>query len=168
MQRKEVKNMNKRKIMPVAVLTLLLAGAVGIVQLNPVTVRAQSVAPSVSQNAAVQPAASTADPDTADKQEPSYTSSVKAPAETSGTEVNEATEAQQLQGLAKITPEQAKAAAEKSAGGTASAVKLEDENGNVVYAVTVGQKEVKVDAGNATVLHTEAADAAETGKPEAN
>lgn len=59
--------------------------------------------------------------------------------------------------LAKISSDQAKAAVEKSASGSASSVKLEEENGNVVYAATVGTKEVKVDAGNGKVLHTEAA-----------
>jgi hypothetical protein len=56
-----------------------------------------------------------------------------------------------LQSLAKITPQQAKAAAE---GGTASSVKLENEDGNVVYSVAIGQQEVSVDAGNGKILNT--------------
>ncbi len=60
-----------------------------------------------------------------------------------------------LQSLAKITAQQAKQAAETSVGGTASSVKLEDENGSLVYAVAIGKQEVKVDPGNGKVLHTE-------------
>lgn len=93
------------------------------------------------------------------KQDPSYTSSIK----TQDTqEVNDATESQQLASLAKISSDQAKTAAEKSAGGTASSVKLENENGNVVYAVTVGSKDVKVDAGNGAILQTDTTDSGET------
>jgi Peptidase propeptide and YPEB domain len=64
-------------------------------------------------------------------------------------------EAQKLQSLAKITPQQAQQAAEAAQGGQASSVKLENEDGNLVYAVAIGQKEVKVDAGNGRVLYTE-------------
>jgi hypothetical protein len=59
-----------------------------------------------------------------------------------------------LQSLAKITPQQAKAAAEAAKGGTASSVKLENEDGNVVYSVAIGQQEVSVDAGNGKILNT--------------
>jgi uncharacterized membrane protein YkoI len=64
-------------------------------------------------------------------------------------------EDKKLQALAKITAEQAKQAAETSVGGKASSVKLENEDGNLVYAVEISQKEVKVDAGNGKVLYTE-------------
>lgn len=64
----------------------------------------------------------------------------------------EQTEATKLQSLAKITPQQAQQAAETVQGGRASRVKLEDENGNLVYAVTIGQQELLVDAGNGRVL----------------
>ncbi|PMB46119.1 peptidase [Fischerella thermalis CCMEE 5330] len=74
-------------------------------------------------------------------------------------ETNDDQEEQQedkkLQALAKITAEQAKQAAETSVGDKASSVKLENEDGNLVYAVKIGQKEVKVDAGNGKVLYTE-------------
>lgn len=63
-------------------------------------------------------------------------------------------ESQKLQSLAKITPQQAQQAAEASAKGTASGVKLENENGNLVYAVAIEQNEVIVDAGNGKVLGT--------------
>ncbi len=80
-------------------------------------------------------------------------------AQASGGETNDDQEEQQedkkLQALAKITAEQAKQAAETSVGDKASSVKLENEDGNLVYAVEIGQKEVKVDAGNGKVLYTE-------------
>ncbi|MEO9126053.1 MAG: PepSY domain-containing protein [Microcoleus sp.] len=59
-----------------------------------------------------------------------------------------------LQSLAKITPQQAQAAAEAAKGSTASSVKLENEDGNVVYSVMIGQQEVSVDAGNGKILNT--------------
>jgi hypothetical protein len=119
-----------------------------------------------AQTPSTQPVTPTAQETVGDKQEPRFTSSIKAPAE-SATELNDVQEAQQLASLAKISEAQAKAAAEKSAGGTASSVKLEEENGSVVYAVTVGSQEIKVDAGNGAILHTEAADSGEkSGQPE--
>ncbi len=63
-------------------------------------------------------------------------------------------EAQTLKSFAKITPQQAQRSAETAAKGTASSVKLENENGSLVYAVAIGQNEVIVDAGNGTVLGT--------------
>lgn len=60
-----------------------------------------------------------------------------------------------LQSLAKITPQQAKQAAEAKQGGTATSVQLEKENGSVVYAVVIGKTEVTVDANNGRVLATE-------------
>lgn len=68
----------------------------------------------------------------------------------------EAREQAQYQSLAKITPQQAQQAAEAAQGGQASSVKLENEDGSLVYAVVIGQQEVKVDAGNGQVLYTEA------------
>lgn len=89
-------------------------------------------------------------------QEPSYQSSITAP--------DNAT----LDGLATITPEQAATAAVNANGGTAGKVELENENGNVVYGIEVTQPDgtkldVKVDAGNGTVLAREADDATEAG-----
>ena len=78
-------------------------------------------------------------------------------------DVKEQQEAQKLQSLAKITSQQAQQAAEAFVKGTASNVKLESENGNLVYAVAIsaprnsvgnGQNEVIVDAGNGKVLST--------------
>lgn len=75
--------------------------------------------------------------------------------ETNDDNVKEGQEAANLQSLAKITPQQAQQSAQSAQAGTASSVKLENENGNLVYAVDIGQKEVKVDAGNGRVLYVE-------------
>ncbi|MBE9125583.1 MULTISPECIES: PepSY domain-containing protein [unclassified Coleofasciculus] len=70
-------------------------------------------------------------------------------------DVEEQQEAARLQPLAKITPQQAKQAAEAAQGGTASRVTLDNEDGNLVYTAIIGQTEVAVDAGNGKVLYTE-------------
>lgn len=70
-------------------------------------------------------------------------------------DANKQQEDAKLQSLAKITSQQAKTAAETSTGAAASSVKLENENGNLVYAVVIGKQEVKVDAGNGKVLYTD-------------
>ncbi|MCY7277219.1 MAG: PepSY domain-containing protein [Phormidesmis sp. CAN_BIN44] len=69
-------------------------------------------------------------------------------------DAKEQQESQKLQSFAKITARQAQQSAEASVKGTASNVKLENENGNLVYAVAIGQNEVIVDAGNGKVLST--------------
>jgi uncharacterized membrane protein YkoI len=100
---------------------------------------------------------STAAPALATAESPSYTGSVTVPdnGQDTGTG-NETAESSQLQGLAKITPDQARQAALGAVPGTASTPVLEDENGNVVYGVEIqtasGTVDVKVDAGNGTVL----------------
>ncbi len=71
-------------------------------------------------------------------------------------DAKEKQESAKLQSLAKITPQQAQQAAEAAQGGKASSVKLENENGNVVYSVVIGKAEVTVDAGNGQVLYAEA------------
>lgn len=69
-------------------------------------------------------------------------------------DAKEQQESQKLQSFAKITPQQAQQAAEASAKKAASSVKLENENGNLVYVVVIGQNETIVDAGNGKVLGT--------------
>ena len=75
------------------------------------------------------------------------------------TSPEEQAEAAQYQKLARITAAQARSAALASVPGTATAAELENEDGNLVYGVTVktasGEKDVKVDAGNGKVLHVE-------------
>ena len=67
-------------------------------------------------------------------------------------EVQDKQELAKLQKLVKITLQQAQQAAEAVQLGKASNVKLENENGNVVYSVVIGKAEVVVDAGNARIL----------------
>ncbi len=104
--------------------------------------------------------------------QPSYTSSVTTPQDQSGQ--SEASEDAALQSKAKITADQAKAAAlGKFAGATVWSVQVENENGNVVYGVeltdsTGKAQDVKVDAGNGTVLHVEAGGADNTGAGESD
>jgi Peptidase propeptide and YPEB domain len=68
---------------------------------------------------------------------------------------NEANEGTKLQALAKISASQAQQTAEAEQGNKANSVKLENEDGNLVYAINIGQKEVTVDAGNGQILYTE-------------
>lgn len=97
-----------------------------------------------------------------DEQQPAYQSSVKV-ADTQDNEKNDkgsdAAESKALQSLAKITSEQAQASALKAVPGQVKHVKLENENGNVVYSVKIktakNSTEVKIDAGNGKVLAQE-------------
>jgi hypothetical protein len=90
-----------------------------------------------------------------------------APKETG--EQDDAAEQAALQAKAKITADQAKAAAlAKYPGATVNKVELEDENGKVVYGVKLTdssgkQWDVKVDAGNGAVVSSES-DAPEAGE----
>jgi uncharacterized membrane protein YkoI len=61
-----------------------------------------------------------------------------------------------LRSLAKITAQQAQEVAEAAQGGKAQNVTLENDDGNLVYAVMIAKQEVKVDAGNGHILYTEA------------
>lgn len=65
-------------------------------------------------------------------------------------------DAKKLQAFAKISAEQAQRTVESAEKIKASRVTLENDDGNLVYAVVIGQKEVKVDAGNGKILYTEA------------
>jgi uncharacterized membrane protein YkoI len=81
-------------------------------------------------------------------------------------DVKDSQESSKLQSLAKITPQQAQQSAEAANQGTkASQVKLENENGNLIYAVTIGQTEVTVDAGNGKVLSSSESEANEGNRP---
>ncbi len=70
-------------------------------------------------------------------------------------DVEEKQEATKLQALAKITSQQAQQSAETAQGAKASKVHLDNEDGNLVYKVTIDQTEVAVDAGNGKVLYNE-------------
>lgn len=91
-------------------------------------------------------------PEATDVQEPSHVGSVEAPVE----------------GLATITADEAAAAASGAVPGTVGEVELENENGSVVYSVEItddtgAEVDVKVDAGDATILDQQADDEAEEG-----
>lgn len=93
-------------------------------------------------------------------QDPSYATSITAPQDEG---VSEADEAKALESLATITPDQARNAALEAVPGTAGKVELDNENGAVVYSVEVTDSsgsgiDVKVDAGNGTVVHQDADD----------
>jgi hypothetical protein len=83
-------------------------------------------------------------------QEPSYTCSIKVPEP----------EPANLTELAKITADQAMAAAQAAyPGAQVKKVALENENGCLIYAVDLSNGlEIKVDAGDAKVLHSEKQD----------
>lgn len=70
----------------------------------------------------------------------------------------EAREAKRLAPLAKISKAQAIAAARRVASGKIKEAALDNEGGYLVYSVTIGQREVLVDAGNGKVLANQNAD----------
>ena len=86
-------------------------------------------------------------------QVPGYTCSIKVPEP----------EPKDLTSLAKIKTDKAMASAQAAYPGVAvRKVELENENGCLVYDVELSNgMEVKVDAGNGTVLHKEKAEAEE-------
>ena len=97
-----------------------------------------------------------------DEQLPSYDSSIRVDdAQYKG--LSEAEEAAALAGLTTVTLEQAKAAAlEANPGATVVKMELGNENGALVYEVELDNGlDVKVDAGNGAILHTEQEDADE-------
>ncbi len=101
-------------------------------------------------------------------QDPAYTSSVRVQ-DQNRDEAGEGQEAAQLQSLAKIDMTQATSAALAQVPGTVLRASLDNENGNVVYSVEVKTttnevKDVKVDAGNGTVVHVGAAGHGEEGE----
>lgn len=91
-----------------------------------------------------------------DVQEPSYQTSIQVP----DPEPND------LNGLTKVTAEQAKEAAlAANPGATVSGIELDNENGSLVWSVELSNgADVKVDAGNAQVVHTEQPDSDEGGE----
>jgi uncharacterized membrane protein YkoI len=70
-------------------------------------------------------------------------------------DVQSAEESARLQALATITPQQAQQTAEQQMGKPADKVEIENDDGSLVYAVSFGQQDVKVDAGNGQILYTD-------------
>lgn len=94
----------------------------------------------------------------ANAQAPSYASDIRVE-ETQNEGKSEAEEVEALANLAVITLEQAKEAAlAANPGTTVVKVELDNENGALVYSVELSNGlDVKVDAGNGAILHTEQA-----------
>lgn len=69
--------------------------------------------------------------------------------------LGEADEAAALAPLAKISTDEAVAAATAEVPGDAGKVELDNENGSLVYSVEIGGQDVKVDAGTGVVLQVE-------------
>jgi len=99
-----------------------------------------------------------------DVQSPSYKGSITVP-QSQNDSMSEAQEASALQGQAKITAAQAEAAALAANPGTKVVkTELDNENGALVYSVQLSNGlDVKVDAGNSQILHSEQASADQGG-----
>lgn len=98
------------------------------------------------------------DTETQDDQGGGVRGSIQLPAEAQGTEVPDNQEDAQYRSLAKVTPAQAEQAARAAVPGRVTSVRLENEDGSLVYVVVIDCTEVKVDAGNGRVLRQETAD----------
>ncbi|MEZ4865239.1 MAG: PepSY domain-containing protein [Caldilineaceae bacterium] len=97
-------------------------------------------------------------------QDPSYTGTI--PVDGSKTDgLSEADETAALQGLAKIDTATAEAAAlAANPGATVVKSSLDNENGSLVYSVELSNGlDVKVDAGNGAILHTDQANEGSEG-----
>jgi uncharacterized membrane protein YkoI len=81
---------------------------------------------------------------------------------------SEAAEAAKYTSMAKISEADAMKAAVAKVGGTATKATLGNENGSLVYEVTVGTQDVKVDAGNGKVLSVDTEGNEANEGPEAN
>jgi uncharacterized membrane protein YkoI len=89
-------------------------------------------------------------------QDPAYTGSIAV--DDSVSYGSEEEEAAALASLATITPGEAQAAVEADMGGTVVSVELSNENGYLILSVTLADgTNVKVDAGNGAILHTDTA-----------
>ena len=115
--------------------------------------------------------AQTNDAETANSnvQEPSYVGSINV-ADTNAKD--EASEGTALQGLAKISQADAEKSALAKVQGTVVKTTLDNENGYLVYSVSIKDaqgkvSDVKIDAGTGSVLTVEASDGAEEKGTEA-
>jgi uncharacterized membrane protein YkoI len=150
----------KKFLATAVVLSVIGGGAVGVVA------AAQSQQPAaVVPTAAVESTAP--DKEIPDAAEPAELKDASEPADKADKaetpEAVDPNEQAKLQKAATITQDQASAAALASVKGTVKSVELEDENGTVVYGVSVlgadGKGyDVKVDAATGKVLKSEADD----------
>lgn len=151
-----------KKVATVVMLAGLLVGSLGVGLTLTGKLGAAAAAPVQQTQPVDVPAAEDGD----STQDTSYTGSIPVDeAQIDG--MSETDEAVALQGQASISADEAKAAAEAAnPGAKAAKVELDNENGYLVYSVELDNGlDVKIDAGDATVLHTEQADddAAEEG-----
>jgi uncharacterized membrane protein YkoI len=111
-----------------------------------------------ANTAATQAAVQSSSTGSVEEQQPQYTGSITVD-ESQYSGVNEADEAAALQAKATITSAQAEAAAlAANPGTTAIKAELDNENGALVYSVELSNgMDVKVDAANGEILHTEQA-----------
>lgn len=128
---------------------------VGVVAASVLTVSAGTAI------AASQQSQDTGKQDAQEEQDSAIKGTIPAP-EAKGEE-NDAAETKRLEGLAKIDKAAAEKAALDAVPGTVKETQLQDDDGFVVYEVKVAGKdgkphEVKVDAGDGTVLGQEADD----------
>lgn len=136
---------------------IIALGAMALMGLSVLTSRTALA----DQHAQATPPAETApaDGDQDEREDPRYDSSITVPA---GADTERETdEAASLAALATITADQARdSALARFPGATVTKVELENENGALVYGVELvdasgkGQ-DVKVDAGNGSVLHVD-------------
>ena len=73
-------------------------------------------------------------------------------------EQNDIAEQASLQAKAKITAEQAKTIALGKVAGTVASIELDDEDSVLVYEVTIGTQEVKVNAIDGSIVKIEKSD----------
>lgn len=92
-------------------------------------------------------------------QAPMIRGSILLPAQQKGVEMTDAQESALYVKLAKVTLDQAKAAALAAVPGTVTSIELGEEDGFLVYEVEIGNQEVIIDAGNGKVLSQGARDA---------
>lgn len=141
----------KRKLFIGAAASTMVLGSVGA---SGMIVHAQSVP--ATPPAQTQEQAETGTQDNI--QDPSYSGNIAVDqAQTDG--MSEADEAAALQGQATIAAADAEAAAlAANPGATVVKTELDNENGALVYSVELDNGlDVKVDAGNSAILHTEQA-----------
>ncbi len=152
-------NATKRRTSWILSLALILGGGLGSVAMAQAAGRGHQDAPKYRSSIQLPKDAREAD-ERAEEQNEQGENEEKA--EEGGREeggAQEQAESAKLASLARITKEQARAAAVAQVPGTVTAVELENEDGNLVYSVEVktsaGDQDVKVDAGNGKVLHVD-------------
>lgn len=163
-----MKTTAKRAIATGALVTALALGGTGVA----VATTGAASAPANTTNSEQDPGYvgtipapndGTADTEEADGAEGAEAAEGTEGAEGADDSAAEAAQSTALESLAKVTPEEATAVALKAVSGTAAAAQLENENGFVVYGIEVTTADgtvidVKIDAGDGTVLAQDTAD----------